>query len=271
MVTRKQSINNFSEKTDKLINGGYLFTATRIKDVLKALTSSKMFFELISFCMEGFDFDEVCEKYALSGEPFPTEDKKELIAFGVSLLSAIDAEQIELLDVLTSNYKSNYVDSSYRAFASSYLVPFKEAIVESAQKMIEMSAEKECGDKSNPLFDAPTEPVFNNEQSDSFMPFAHIHEADYSDNHPRSYLTCYNDIQRIISSEKSKIAYSKLKDNEKTDLLEILDEFRSKLDRGTKEELRQTFRNYRYAVSNFKKLTSDVADIERILKFCNIL
>ncbi len=114
MVTRKQSINNFSEKMDKLIDSSYLLTASRIKDVLKALTSSKMFFELITFCMQDFDFENIYSRYTESQNPYPTEDKKTLIAFGFSVLAAIDSKELELLSVLSNNYKNDYVDRSYR-------------------------------------------------------------------------------------------------------------------------------------------------------------
>lgn len=269
MVTRKQSINNFSEKMDKLIDSSYLLTASRIKDVLKALTSSKLFFELITFCMQDFDFENIYSRYTESQKPYPTEDKKTLIAFGFSILAAIDSKELELLSVLSNNYKNDYVDRSYRNFAALFLTPFKLAIVEVAEQMLELSRPVEDSDAHSSLF---TDENFGMEKS--FSPEEHkaSRELVYDENQPRrNYLTCYSDIQKIITEEKSKIIHGKIKENEKRDLFILLESFRDCLFKGSKEQVKTTFISYKYAILSFKRLQSDVEDIERILKFCNIL
>ena len=269
MVTRKQSINNFSEKMDKLIDSSYLLTASRIKDVLKALTSSKMFFELITFCMQDFDFENIYSRYTESQNPYPTEDKKTLIAFGFSVLAAIDSKELELLSVLSNNYKNDYVDRSYRNFAALFLTPFKLAIVEVAEQMLELSRPAEDSDVHSSLF---TDENFGMEKSCDPEENKASRELVYDENQPRrNYLTCYSDIQKIITEEKSKIIHGKIKENEKRDLFILLESFRDCLFKGSKEQVKTTFISYKYAILSFKRLQSDVEDIERILKFCNIL
>lgn len=269
MVTRKQSINNFSEKADKLIESSYLLTASRIKDVLKALTSSKMFFELITFCMQDFDFENIYARYTQSQKPYPTDDKKTLIAFGFSILAAIDSKELELLSVLSNNYKNDYVDRSYRNFAALFLTPFKLAIIEASEQMIELSRPQKEPDSRSSLF---TDENFGAEKTADADEHKVSRELVYDENQPhRNYLTCYSDIQKIITEEKSKIIHGKIKENEKRDLFILLESFRDCLFKGSKEQVKTTFISYKYAVLSFKRLQSDVEDIERILKFCNIL
>ena len=88
----------------------------------------------------------------------------------------------------------------------------------------------------------------------------------------KKYLTCYRDIQKILISEKAKIIHCKhVKDGEKSDLLVLLDRFKDALFRGNKQEIKAAFISYKYAISGFKRIDSEVDDVERILKFCNAI
>lgn len=260
MVTRKQSLKNFSTRMDDLINCAYLLSAPKITAVLKAITSSRMFFELVTFCMEGIDFEELFVQYSLECEPYPVDDDKTLIAFGFNLLALIDSGEIDLSDVISNNYKRNTIDKSYRNFSASFLIPFKSAVAATAEKMMDLSHtedsspdKSEVGDKK----DDEVSPVFS--------------RADDGGEGRKNYLTCYSDIQAIVTEERVKIMYAKLRDGEREDLVMLLDTFRDCLFKGTKEQIRQAFIAYKYAVQNFKKLDTAVDDIGRILKFCGII
>lgn len=276
MVTRAQSIKNFSCKMDKLIESSYILTTSKIAEVIKALTSSKMFFELITFCMDGFDFDAKLEEYEQVGGSFPVDNKKDLIAFGFCLLAAIDAKQIELLDVLNENYKCDNVERSYKAFALMFLTPFKFAVTNSAEQMIS-GLEDLNGDPEKFKGEAFNQMVQNIPENKKLAPeneksFGYKRELVYDEEAPRkNYLTCYSDIQRILTEEKSRIIRSRFKDGEKQDLLMLLESFRDCLFKGNKEQVKTTFVSYKYAIKNYRRVDSEVEDIERILKFCGIL
>lgn len=261
MVTMRQSLENFSSRTDKLIESPYLFTTPKITAVLKSLTSSKIFFELITFCLDGVDFDELIMQYSITNEAYPIEDEKTLIAFGFSLLAAIDSNDINLLDLLNNNYKSNSPDRSYEYFATKFLVPWKNAIVTAAEKMIDEISKTETRFSKED----------NIQESDKDDENAPVFSRPDNDGENRRYLTCYSDIQDIVSEERAKIVYTKLRENEKRDLIMLLDAFRDCLFKGTKAQIRQAFVSYKYAVQNFKKIDSGIEDIGRILKFCGII
>lgn len=277
MVTREQSIKNFSCKMDKLIESSYILTTSKVADVMKSLTSSKMFFELITFCMDGFDFDSKLEEYEQVGGNFPVDNKKDLIAFGFCLLAAIDSKQIELLDILNENYKGANVERSYKTFTLMFLTPFKFAVINSAEQMISEldnlnnDPEKFKGEAFNQMVQNISDNKSGTAQ-ESEKPFGYKRELVYDEEAPRkNYLTCYSDIQRIISDEKSRIIHGRLKDGEKQDLLMLLESFRGCLFKGNKEQIKTTFLSYKYAIKNYRRVDSEVEDIERILKFCGIL
>lgn len=260
MVTRKQSLNNFSTRMDDLINCAYLLSAPKITAVLKSITSSHLFFELVTFCMEDVDFDELFVQYSLSAEPYPVDDKKTLIAFGFNLLALIDSGEIELYDVISNNYKRSTLDKCYSNFAAAFLIPFKTAVIDTVEKMIDLSRAEETS------ADAP---AAGDKKDDDVSPvFA---RADDDGEGRKNYLTCYSDIQTIVTEERVKIMYAKLREGERQDLVMLLDAFRDCLFKGTKEQIKQAFISYKYAVQNFKKLDTAVDDIGRILKFCGII
>ena len=66
MVTRKQSIEQFRSRMDELIASNYILADKKITDVLKTVTASKLFYELISYCADGFDYE--AEKAKAFGE-----------------------------------------------------------------------------------------------------------------------------------------------------------------------------------------------------------
>ena len=63
----------------------------------------------------------------------------------------------------------------------------------------------------------------------------------------------------------------RIKDDKKDDLMLLLYAFKDCLFLGNKDQIKVAFVSYKYAVMNFKRLDSEVDEIERILKFCKIL
>lgn len=273
MVTRRQSVDNFCVKIDNLIDCAYLLSASRVTAVLKALTSSRLFFELITFCSDGVDFDHLLQDYSLVHDPYPTDDKKTLIAFGFRLLAAVDAGEIELLDVMNNNYKRNNLERSYQNFCNLFLKPFKHAVTEAAEKMISASDAERMDEKAEEYNNDYVANHARNEETSAEADgpvFARaVEEGDTPGR--KNYLTCYSDIQAIVSEERAKIMSTRMHDREKRDLLMLLDAFRGTLFKGTKAQIGQAFVSYKYAVQNFKRVDSGVDDIGRILRFCGII
>lgn len=258
MITRKQSIEHFTLRVDDLINSSYILADKKISNLLKTVTASKLFYELISFCAEGFCYED----YFLSlpkGQAFSIEDKKVLIAFGFSLLTAFDLKEQDLLQILSTYYPSESFDKSYKLFADGFLKPFKICVLAVVNEMMDcvVYAPVFCGETKQ----EKAEPVILSQTKNT----EHVH-------HEKKYLTCYKDIQKILISEKGKIIHCKyVKDAEKEDLLTLLDIFKDKLAVGNKESVKTSFIAYKYAVQAFKRLDSEVDDIGRILKFCEII
>ena len=262
MVTRKQSIANFSAKMDELINSSYILSDKKITNVLKAITSSKLFFELVTFCSDGYCYEYDRDNFANNKQPFVFDDDKQLIAFGVNLLANIDSKEEDLLNILTVNYHNDNFDKSYKEFAKNFLTRFKEVMIKTVNLMIDV---KEHGVKN-----ISTPPVTQKNEQVTFAD-VQVQFEEPNGGIRRNYQTCYTDIQQIILRERNAIMYARIKEEDKNDLLNLLEAFKDCLFMGENEQLRMSFISYKYAVTSFKKVNSEYDDIERILKFCKIM
>ena len=267
MITRKQSIEYFSLRMDELINSNYLLVDKKITNLLKTVTASKLFYEIISFTAEGFNF----ENYKASlpkGSFFPVDNKKNLIAFAFCLFSEIDAKNEDLLNILSIYYNAENFDRMYKLFVENFLIPFKSAVLTVIDEILRYESEE----------DSPFKGIVEEIEEDITIAPLKTDEKKVTKkvepaNQPtKKYLTCYKDIQKILISEKSKIIHCKhLKDNEKSDLLVLLERFKDCLFHGNKESIKTAFISYKYAVSTFRRIDSEVDDVERILKFCEAI
>ena len=128
MVTAKQSIDYFNIRICDLINSSYILADKKITDLLKTVTTSKLFYELISYCLEGFDYENYFSSLP-KGQPFPVNDKKNLMAFAFSLFIALDTKKQDLLNILTEYYPSESFEESYKSFTDNFLIPFNLSFI----------------------------------------------------------------------------------------------------------------------------------------------
>ena len=268
LVTRKKSIENFSAKADELIGCAYLLSSARISAMLKSIASSRLLLEIVTYCLDGVDFENLLQEYSLQSKPYPTDDLKVLIAFGFHLFTAIDAGEFKLIDVLNNNYKRSNLERSYQTFCTSFVLPFKVAVVDTAEKAAKEYDVEVVNEKTKKMI---LERNQKGDSEDEEYPSVFVRAEEEDGSGRKNYLTCYSDIQALVADDMAKIMHSKLRDREKKDLLLLLEAFRDCLFKGSKDQVRQAFVSYKYAVQNFKRLDSSVDDIGRILRFCGII
>lgn len=305
MVTRKQSIEQFRSRMDELIASNYILADKKITDVLKTVTASKLFYELISYCADGFDYEaEKAKAFGENGFRFPETDK-ELVAFVFCLLGEFDSGRADILKILEKYFPADNYDKSYKRFCTELLTPFKDCVLNAAEAMVELGGDMspECVSAlrslSSPRAGRSFSQTVENSQRGDYgeksaayneyagvareatarkgieddKQFEIINEnfAPASESGRKNYYTCFADIQRILLSEKTKIMQCRIKDDKKDDLMLLLYAFKDCLFLGNKDQIKVAFVSYKYAVMNFKRLDSEVDEIERILKFCKIL
>ena len=124
-------LKNFNEACEDFLNGKYILAEPKISSVLKAISVSEKLKNIIAICIENYNFatafkNAVGENHIIS---LP-DDAKGIVAFCFSLLYNIDNKNLNFFDFLGTYYGYNDLDSieSYKSFATSIILPFKEAI-----------------------------------------------------------------------------------------------------------------------------------------------
>jgi len=131
MDTSNLDLKKFNDTCDHFLNGKYILAETKISDILKAISESDKIKNIIASCIENYNFSLAFkEAVGENGAIVLPDDAKGIISFCFSLLYNIDEHNINFFDFLNHYYGYNELAGldSYKTFASSIILPFKEAL-----------------------------------------------------------------------------------------------------------------------------------------------
>ncbi|MBQ3166535.1 MAG: hypothetical protein IJC01_04270 [Clostridia bacterium] len=246
MQTKYKSIENFQRYVDDLISSKYILTEKKLTDLMRSLSSSKLFYKLFEHCTDDFDYDRAFQRAFQKGKGYgkgkfilPT-DSRDVIALVFSLLFQISAKEIDLLKLLEEYfYVSNY-DDSFRNFSMQVLVPFRTEVLKAARAMAQ--------ETTPATMSVVTKPV----------------EKTVSDDDVKT-------ITAMLEETFSVILQYKINDLLKADLVAVHGEFKEALYQGEPERIKIAFLAYKYATLYHRKNDVSVWKIDSILKKAGIL
>ncbi len=132
MKYTQADIQPFIDACDTMARSKFILVDKRIGDILKSIATTKPVYNAIAEAMINFNWVATW-KTATSkvGELIVPEESSKLIAFVFCLLKNIDANKVNINDVLIK-YCSNDEDkrSSYVVFCERTIIPFKQHIVD---------------------------------------------------------------------------------------------------------------------------------------------
>lgn len=156
MATNRESLENFKEKINELVNCKYILAERKISDLLKVITDSKMLYELFEYVTDGFDyytFKSVCFPDDGNGVKMPVKES-DLLALVFLLLMEIDMNKESLDGLCLKYFGSNETGQArYAAFVLKVIIPFGLATERAADRLInaqneELSTKKEVEQKA---------------------------------------------------------------------------------------------------------------------------
>ena len=145
-MTKREELDLFLLRADEFIEGKYILADVKIINLLKAIASSETLLAIFKNCLDGFSFEEAKKKYLLSskvqsenrGEFILPTNTGELLALIFNLLVKIDAKEIDFSDFVTRYFfEDGSFSSSYQAFVNATIKPFKLAVKEVMEKVID--------------------------------------------------------------------------------------------------------------------------------------
>ena len=143
-------LKKFNQACDEFANGKYILANVKIKAILSAISDSAKFTDLITECLQDFDFklafqDSITEQ----GLILPTGDKC-VVGYCFNLLYNINNGSINFLDFLTTYFsKEDVKGEEFKDFVACIITPFKTAVNALYQEMYLMT---DSEDYQNNLF-----------------------------------------------------------------------------------------------------------------------
>lgn len=245
MLSQTQSVNNFTKNCDELISSNYILATKKISDLLKGLSSSKIFMELFEYLTSDFDY-ESAKARALKTKSFegggfcvPT-DRQEFLALVFLLLCEIDMEKIKFIDFIMLYFNGGGYKESYVNFCQKLIAPFKNEVLFAIKQMRNTEALDERF-----VTVKPVKQILNKQT---------VAELD-----------------ELLCNSKNTIFQYKMDLKDKNDIFDLYKNFANALHENDALRIKTAFLGYKYATIYQRKPDVFMTAIEKILKENGIL
>ncbi len=249
-LTLREELDAFTSKADELILSQYIIADVKIAGLLKVIASSDILLALFKNCLTNFDYQSAKKTYLVKSQ-FLAEDKgefvmppnsRELLAFVFNLLVDIDAKRVifsEFLDKYFYVYGS--LTSSYNAFVTSMIKPFKNSVKILMEDVIEGKIQD------------PVEALVEEEnRKKKKLEEDAIRAQKDKELSEKAYGESIKEIKQILILDKQKIRASKLDDSEKEELLLVVDMLANVIESEDKDAINYAYVAYKFMTKTYK-------------------
>ncbi len=264
-MTKSEELRVFIERADELINSKYILADIKIVNLLKAIASSDTLIALFKNCLDGFDYNVAKKKYLVKN-PYLSDEKgqfvlppnsRELLAFVFNVLMDIDAKRISLGDFIDKYfYEDGSSYAGYSAFVNAMIKPFKNSVALLMEKVIE-------GKLQDPV-EALTEEEERKAKQREEEELKAQKEKELS---LKAYGNSVKTIKQFLLDDKKKIKESKFSDQDKKEIILVIDMLANVIDSEDKDAIEYAFIAYKYvAKAHPVKFFGRVKAISKALK-----
>jgi len=250
-LTIQEQLEAFSTKAEELVGSKYIIADVKIASLLKVIASSDILLALFKNCLTDFDYQSAKKNYLVKSQ-FLAEDKgefvmppnsRELLAFVFNILVDIDAKRIVFSDFLNKYFFAyGSLTSSYGAFINAMIKPFKNSV------------EILMGDVIDNKIQDPIEALVEEEaRKKREEQEAIIRAQKDKELSKKAYGQSIKDLRELLLADKKKVKASKLKDQEKEDIILVIDMLANVIESDDKDAINYAFVAYKY-VAKCKKI-----------------
>ena len=262
MRTREESLNNFCDILDKLINSKYLFASSDIFNAIKTINSSKLLTDIFNHFSLDYDFESALTSALIDdgetkGFVLPTSSP-DIIAFTYLLLRAINYKHAQLTDFLDYFDGGKNYDVAYKNFANKVLTPFKNCVYEVGVAILnstQSESENEFA-KSKVVEEPITVDLENVKRQEEKVKKQQFEDVDGTNN-----IT----LLRLLDLDNLAINQSKLRSEDKDELIYVLNIFAESIRANDDEKIKLAYLAYYYAMRPYTKIKSNLKSITHIL------
>ncbi len=250
-MTIQEQLEAFSVKAEELVGSKYIIADVKIAGLLKVIASSDILIALFKNCLTDFDYQSAKKNYLVKSQ-FLAEDKgefvmppnsRELLAFVFNILVDIDANRIVFSDFLNKYFfVYGSLTSSYSAFINAMIKPFKNSVEILMGDVIE-------GKIQDPI-EALVEEEARKKREDEEIIIRAQKDKELS---KKAYGESIKDLRELLLADKKKVKASKLKDQEKDDIILVIDMLANVIESDDKDAINYAFVAYKY-IAKCKKM-----------------
>lgn len=260
MKTREESLNNFINLLDELIQSRYLFANSKIFDVVTAINSSKLLSDMFNYFIDGYDFKTALveafnEDNGQKHFELPVKNT-DVLAFVFLLIREINFKNLQLTDLLDYFDSSKNYENAYKVFTKAVLLPFKSYTYQIGMQMINVTQTSEETASKNYIEE---EPLAHTPQN-LVKPIVKAVESN-----DLAFENSLSTIIRLLDLDRLAVKESRLSSSDAQELEYVLNIFEEKIREKDKEKIHLIYLAYVYAVRPFKKLKCNVKRITEIL------
>ena len=245
-MTKRDELERFSSRLKELSESGYILADVRLVALLKTIAYSESLLALFKNCMSDFDYEKAKTKYLVrsdfssnKGEFVLPDSSREILAFTLCILYDLESGKINFAEFLDKYfYVDGSVSAGYSAFIDGMIKPFGNTVRMIMQSVIDGRLQ----DPVEALAEAEKEREKEAEKKKS------VKLADSADK--KEYEKSVKAIKEILLLDKKKVKESKFNDQEKKDLLLVIDMFGSAVDSGDKDAITYAFASYKFATKS---------------------
>ncbi len=134
MENQVAELTEFNTACDEFVSGKYILADIKIASILKIIAKDEKIANIISSCLEGYDFETSFANSVIENEEglsvVVPKDEKSIIAFAYSLLYRFGNKTVDIYTFVTKYFSNEdeSVNHEFYNFASLVIVPFKMAL-----------------------------------------------------------------------------------------------------------------------------------------------
>lgn len=245
-MTKREELDLFLLRADEFIEGKYILADVKIINLLKAIAGSDTLLAIFKNCLDGFDYETAKNKYLLEskvlsenrGEFVLPQNTRELLALIFNLLVKMDNKEIDFSLFMTRYFfEDGSLSSSYQAFVSTIIKPFKNAVKGVMESVIE-------GKLQDPV-EAFMESEERKEKEREEEKIKKEKEAELS---KRVNGENIKKIKEILLQDKIKVKEKELPKDKETDLILVIDMLANVIESDDKDAITYAFTAYKYTI-----------------------
>lgn len=135
-------LKQFNLACEDFIAGKYILANVKVKALMKSINESEKLTDLVSYCLDGFDFTIAFRESIVVGGLQLPKDNKSIVAYCFNVLYNLDEGTITFLDFLNKYFVSSKTSGGeeFKLFTNTIIEPFKMAINNEYKNLYEMTS-----------------------------------------------------------------------------------------------------------------------------------